>query len=163
MTRVLMFGWEFAPIYSGGLGVACAGMVKGMVEQGANVTFVIPRLPEKVKVKGVKVLPAMKGKVKLKEVPSMLVPYSTTQAYEAKYKAWQKKNPSSDKLYGANLFEEVARYAESAKKLAREIPHDVIHCHDWMTYQAGLNAKKVSGKPLVMHIHATEFDRTGGN
>ena len=66
-------------------------------------------------------------------------------------------------LYGRNLFSEVHRYAENARDIARYENCDIIHAHDWMTYKAGIAAKEVSGKPLVVHIHATEFDRTGGN
>lgn len=50
-----------------------------------------------------------------------------------------------------------------ARLIAEKEDYDIIHCHDWMTYPAGIEAKKVSGKKLVVHLHATEFDRTGGN
>jgi glycogen synthase len=66
-------------------------------------------------------------------------------------------------LYGKNLFAEVERYAQKAALIAADVEHDIIHAHDWMTYKAALDAQKVSGKPLVVHIHATELDRTGGN
>ena len=61
------------------------------------------------------------------------------------------------------MYEEVYMYSEAAKDIAEEEEFDVIHSHDWMTYQAGINAREVSGRPLVAHIHATEYDRTGGN
>jgi glycosyltransferase involved in cell wall biosynthesis len=63
--------------------------------------------------------------------------------------------------YGPNLFQEVLRYAKIAGDMAIEIPHDVIHAHDWMTILAGINAKQVSSKPLIFHIHALEIDRSG--
>jgi glycogen synthase len=66
-------------------------------------------------------------------------------------------------LYGKNLAEEVERYAREAERIAREEDHDVIHAHDWLTYKAGIAASRVSGKPLVVHVHATEYDRTGGS
>ena len=67
--------------------------------------------------------------------------------------------------YGANLMEEVARYAVVAAQVAKELEgqFDVIHAHDWLTYYAGIAAKRVSGKPLVVHMHATEYDRSGEN
>ena len=65
--------------------------------------------------------------------------------------------------YGANLLEEVERYAAVAAEIAKTNSFDVIHAHDWMTYQAGLAAKKISGKPLIVHVHATEIDRSGAN
>ncbi len=64
--------------------------------------------------------------------------------------------------YGGNLYAEVLRYADKAKLIAAIEDFDVIHAHDWMTYSAGIEAKKMSGKPLVVHVHATEFDRSGG-
>lgn len=65
--------------------------------------------------------------------------------------------------YGANLLEEVERYAAVAAEIAKINSFDVIHAHDWMTYRAGLAAKKISGKPLIVHVHATEIDRSGAN
>ncbi|MCF0172959.1 MAG: glycosyltransferase family 4 protein, partial [Bacteroidales bacterium] len=65
--------------------------------------------------------------------------------------------------YGKNLMEEVARYAMVGGAIAAENTFDVIHAHDWLTYLAGIAAKRISGKPLVIHVHATEFDRTGEN
>jgi glycosyltransferase involved in cell wall biosynthesis len=72
-----------------------------------------------------------------------------------------KNHKGSGELYGANLFEEVKRYALAARKIAEQESFDVIHAHDWLTFLAGIEAKKVSKKPLVTHVHATEFDRTG--
>jgi glycosyltransferase involved in cell wall biosynthesis len=65
--------------------------------------------------------------------------------------------------YGPNLLTEIVRYARVAGAIARSAPHDVIHAHDWLTMLAGVEAKRVSGKPLVVHVHATEFDRSGEN
>ncbi|HSS45594.1 MAG TPA: glycosyltransferase family 4 protein, partial [Thermoanaerobaculia bacterium] len=64
--------------------------------------------------------------------------------------------------YGPNLGTEVLRYAEVAGRIARRERFDVIHAHDWLTYLAGLEARRSSGKPLAVHVHATEFDRSGG-
>jgi len=65
--------------------------------------------------------------------------------------------------YGRDLLEEVARYALVVAEIARHGGFDLIHAHDWMTNLAGAAAAKVSGKPLVTHVHATEFDRSGEN
>ncbi len=161
--NVLMFGWEFAPMYSGGLGVACAGLVKAMIKEGANVTFVLPKLPAGFDQKKLGVISAENygPKLTLKYVPSLATPYMSHGQYDAIYALYKKRNPNNA-LYGPNLFAEVARLAEAAKIIAKEIPHDVIHCHDWMTYPAGIAAKAVSHKPLIVHVHATEYDRTGG-
>ena len=163
--RVLMFGWEFPPYSSGGLGTACYGLTKGLSNKGVHVTFVVPRMPEASKHKFVKVISADVDKVKIKfvEVDTLLQPYMTTKTYKARYEehlVHQKR--SVGKLYGKDLYAEVRRYALQAAKIARKEKFDIIHCHDWMTYGAGIKAKEVSGKPLVIHVHATEFDRTGG-
>ena len=66
-------------------------------------------------------------------------------------------------MYGESLFDEVYRYSEEAKRIAEETEFDVIHCHDWLTFMAGINSKHLKHKPLVVHVHSTEFDRTGGH
>jgi glycosyltransferase involved in cell wall biosynthesis len=74
----------------------------------------------------------------------------------------QTEGKGAPKIYGKNLFQEVERYAKKAELIAQSEDYDVIHAHDWMTYKAGMRAKMISKKPLVVHVHATEFDRTGG-
>jgi len=65
--------------------------------------------------------------------------------------------------YGQNLMQDIANYALVGAAIAAEHQFDVIHAHDWLCYPAGIAAKYVSGKPLVIHVHATDFDRSGGN
>jgi glycosyltransferase involved in cell wall biosynthesis len=157
--KVLMFGWEFPPFYSGGLGPACAGLTKGLTRKGVHVTFVIPRKPSDIKthVNLVSAEEVLGEKLIIKEIPSLLTPYVNSESY----KDMLKNHKGSGELYGANLFEEVKRYALAARKIAEQESFDVIHAHDWLTFLAGIEAKKVSKKPLVTHVHATEFDRTG--
>ena len=152
-----MFGWEFPPLNSGGLGTACYGLTKGLSNNGVEVTFVLPKAAD-VKANFLKIISA-DSKLSIKSVDSPICAYMTSESYSL----IMKKNPNISKLYGKDLFKEVYRYSIQARKIAKDEPHDVIHAHDWMTYQAGIQAKKVSGKPLVVHVHATEFDRTGGN
>ena len=164
--KVLMFGWEFPPFKSGGLGTACRDLVKGLVRNGTEVTFVMPTAPAGAQSEGATIIGADNylSKVKIKTVKSTLGPYQTGRSYEEHIEYLKKYGTApKDGVYGKDLYEEVNRYALCAFEITSEEPHDVIHAHDWMTYQAGINARKVSGKPLVVHIHATEFDRTGGN
>lgn len=122
----------------------------------------MPVAPEGATADFVKIVSAEKltAKIKFKKVSSLLTPYVTSQSYYTTYQTL----PSGKKaVYGKNLHEEVKRFAIVASEIAQKEQHDVIHAHDWLTYEAGINAKKISGKPLVVHIHATEFDRTGGN
>ena len=151
-----MFGWEFPPVSSGGLGTACYGLTKGLSHHGIEVTLVLPTRYD-AKVDFVKIISA-NSKIKMISVDSPLMPYMTSREYEVTLGA--KSGASS--IYGANIFQEVYRYSKRAGLIAKHEPHDVIHCHDWMTYKAGINAKKISGKPLIVQVHATEFDRTGG-
>ena len=65
--------------------------------------------------------------------------------------------------YTSNLYNETGMYARVTAELAKQYDFDVIHAHDWLTYEAGVAIKKETGKPLVVHVHATEFDRSGGN
>ncbi len=174
-----MFGWEFPPFNSGGLGTACYGMTKGLSNQGIDVTFVLPKGPSHMLDSDSHVNLVLANqlhkanlskitKVKIKGVDSMLVPYIGTEEYQLSLKRLEilnkrKGNSPEGEIYGKNLFEEVHRFAEKAQLLVQLEDFDVIHAHDWMTYPAAIIAKEESNKPLVVHIHATEFDRTGGN
>jgi len=161
-----MFGWEFPPFNKGGLGVACYGLTKGLSNKGAETIFVVPKAPEDADGKHVSLVVADSIKnIKIKQVSSPMTAYMTTGEYDERIKHMLMYGKGNDKgeIYGANLFEEVEMYAMRASTIALNEDFDVIHAHDWLTYKAGIEAKKATGKPLVVHIHATEFDRTGGN
>jgi glycosyltransferase involved in cell wall biosynthesis len=149
-----MFGWEFPPFNSGGLGTACYGLTKGLSNHNVDVAFVLP-ISRKARADFVKLIPA-NAKMKIYGIDSPIKGYMTSCEYK---RIFGRPNPSRT-IYGNDLFQEVYRYSKKAAIIAKKEPHDVIHCHDWMTYKAGINAKRVSNKPLVVHVHATEFDRT---
>lgn len=156
-----MFGWEYPPYKSGGLGTACYGLTKGLKNRGINVLFVLPRGERnKADSKYAKILIADEyGGIKLIKIKTLLKPYLTLEEYDTIKKQKGKRGG----IYGENLIQEVYNYAQRAGIIAKEEEFDIIHCHDWMTYPAGIQAKKNSGRKLVVHLHATEFDRTGGN
>ena len=184
--KVLMFGWEFPPHITGGLGTACYGMTKGLLKQGAEVLFVVPKAYGDEDQKAVRLINASDVLVDVHdeefrqfaknftylEIGSNLVPYLDPEEFEKvinetetekeirRKSIYARKYEFSGK-YGRDLMEEVSRYALVAGAIAAKYDFDVIHAHDWLTYYAGIAAQKVSGKPLVVHIHATEFDRTG--
>lgn len=165
--RVLMFGWEFPPHSSGGLGTACAGLTRGLCNLGADVTFVIPTSNKDISSSHVNLVIADRvfpKNLTISFVDSLLAAYMDVKAYQGAIdlKAMRRAKQGSG-VYGADLFQEVYRYSEKAKLIALSDKFDVIHCHDWMTYPAGIKAKRLVNKPLVLHIHATEFDRTGDN
>ena len=153
--NVLMFGWELPPENSGGLGVACLGLSRKLNENGINLTFVVPRKTDSMKRSCFNLL-AAGSKYKEIEFNSPITPYSTPSSYKSVLKKEEQN------IYGKNLFDEVLRYRQCAKKIALSEEFDVIHAHDWLSFGAGIEAKKITGKPLVAHVHATEFDRGGG-
>ena len=188
-----MFGWEFPPHIAGGLGTACYGMTRGRARNGVEVVFVMPRAYGDEDQRFVRVVNAsdvemigtrdhefseeLLEKVSFIHIDSNMLPYISPEEYAAYHDefvrsgrthewtdVWKQRYTFSGK-YGANLMEEVARYAMVAAQVAKDLDgqFDVIHAHDWLTYFAGIAAKRVSGKPLVVHMHATEFDRSGEN
>ena len=240
--RVLVFGWEFPPHISGGLGTACYGLTKALKQLGVDVLFVVPRLfgdedqsvatligASDVPVRILRKIPVQYSdkfswkhlaepieltidnlffytrdevweKIEKIIINSPLVAYATQDTFEeylrilgispeqikikekqkivikeggeyhtvevtAKevYDLYQTVKFQFSGGYGANLFQEVLNYAIVAGEIARTHQFDLIHAHDWLTYLAGVQAKRVSGKPLIVHVHATEFDRSGEN
>ena len=236
--RVLMFGWEFPPHITGGLGTACYGLTKGLSSlEDIDLLFVVPKAYGDEDQNVAKLIGASDVKVRKKrfyhsetlkehinretlntkeiikeqvekdiwkdityiEVGSVLIPYLTPQEYEEimqiseydhtkimenVHEIWLKKDIEKkitertqktfetkeewgtfefSGKYGKNLLQEVSNYAKVATSIANEHQFDVIHSHDWLTYAAGIAAKRISGKPLVIHVHATEFDRSGEN
>lgn len=150
-----MFGWEFPPHNSGGLGTACFGLTRALANRNIEVLFVLPKKVG-VAVPFMNILFADTKKVTFHEVESTLKPYITSEGY-----IFERDRITSD-IYGKTLLQEVKRYALRAREIAKKEYFDVIHAHDWLSFLAGLEAKRISGKPLILHMHATEFDRTGG-
>lgn len=237
--KVLMFGWEFPPHISGGLGTACAGLTHALERAAVDIIFTVPKLHGAEEAQRatfvnasaipIPALPApiLRNSLQLRvtedirvaenknmgnrppwlqspegmrkvwvEVPAQLSPYTSgsevshlhhwsyviehrkggalpanlrTKAPGAALRQNQrikrgeriKETYAFSGVYGANLLEEVARYALAGAEIATRYSFDVIHAHDWMTYPAGIAAKRASGKPMVVHVHATEVDRSG--
>ena len=184
--KVLMFGWEFPPHIAGGLGTACEGIVKGLAHNGVETLFVMPNASgdedqssttiinaSDVAVRNVSsTVDEFINKVKFFYVDSNLVPYVDPEEYFNAIEQMKKASVSETVIgfgqkfkfsgkYGANLMEEVARYAQVGGTIAMQHADeiDVIHAHDWLTYLAGIAAKELTGKPLVVHVHATSYDR----
>jgi glycosyltransferase involved in cell wall biosynthesis len=187
--KVLMFGWEFPPHISGGLGTACYGLTKGLAElKDVEVTFVVPKAygdedQSSMKLIGANNVPItrkevyfedLQKKIDYYEVESGMVPYVDPDEF---WKLSSKKYTGKTRFvgttedgkleftgkYGADLLGEIYRYSLVAEVIARDNAFDLIHAHDWLAYPAGIAAKEVSGKPLVIHVHATDFDRSGGS
>jgi glycogen synthase len=159
-----MFGWEFPPFRAGGLATATLGLVKGLVRQGVEVTLAVPFAVRSSLIPAVRMVsaPDVATRLSVRRIDALLPPYGSAADYLAERA--QLDPPHADgprAVYGPDLFAEVDRFAALAADIAREEPHDVIDTHDWLTFAAGQHARAASGKPLVAHIHATEFDRVG--
>lgn len=137
-----MFGWEYPPFNSGGLGIACQGLATALAKNGVDVVFVLPRRI------------------------SVHSPYfrfrfaSVDKPLVSAYTTWKGR---ADPNYAGGLFQQVKQYSQTIENILDSEDFDIIHTHDWLSFAAGLRAKEVSGKKMIAQIHATEFDRGGGN
>ena len=184
--RVLMFGWEFPPHIAGGLGTACEGIVKGLAHNGVETLFVMPSASGDEDQSATTIINASDvavdtvsnsvdeflDRVKFIHIGSNMVPYVNPDEFESLVEEERRRQVSDFSVqygqkykfsgkYGANLMEEVARYAMVGGTIAMQHKDefDLIHAHDWLTYLAGIAAKELTGKPLVVHVHATSYDR----
>ncbi len=184
-----MFGWEFPPHISGGLGTACYGLTKGLAAfKDVEVTFVVPKAYGDEEQSSMELIGAnnvaitrkkvhfesLQKKIDYYEVESGMVPYVDPEEF---WKLSSKKYTESTRFvetdeegklefsgkYDNNLLHEIYKYSLVAEVIARDSEFDLIHAHDWLAYPAGIAAKEISGKPLVIHVHATDFDRSGGS
>lgn len=212
--RILMLGWEYPPVKSGGLGTACYGLTKELAALGQDIIFVAPyavpseksrhltlvnlhqyrvkaditSLKDRILQK-LNLTEEMKKHVTYEFISSLLNPYLSEETFRQKYSAklldirnrilsqkinlsqevdnydieYAEQDPGVQDIYGQSLFQEVNDYALKAEYIARRHTFDLIVAHDWMTFEAAVRIKKLTGKPYCAHIHATEFDRTGGN
>jgi len=198
--KILMFTWEFPPLISGGLGMACYGMVKALLAQGIRIDLVLPtremvyfplreeedvdRLPavfmdpvhhseylsrsftdvtERMEYIGVTPTPEtyfqlsdMRHFISKVKKEYMVSQHSSQEEHEI----WD--DMTTHLIGDEDLMKKVQEYTQRAERFARELDYNLIHVHDWLTYPSGMLARKISGKPLITHIHATEFDRAGG-
>lgn len=177
--KALMFGWEFPPHILGGLGTASYGLTKGMWECGdMDITFVIPKPHGDEERSFARIIGASQVPVAWRDVNREYVEGRIGHLMDPDYYFRLRDNIYADfnymrtndlgciefsGRYPENLLEEINNYSTMAGVIARTEQFDIIHSHDWLTYPAGIHAKQVTGKPLVIHVHATDFDRSRGN
>ena len=149
--KILMLGWELPPHNSGGLGVACLNMARALAGQGADIDFVVPYEAEYPEIKFMKILSA-----------THLDPIYRYGggAYES-LRLLEKIIPTIEKEKLVSIRDVQKSYCEFVEKYLMEYKPDVVHAHDWLTYEAGVLAKKKYKIPLIAHVHATEYDRAG--
>ena len=186
-----MLGWEFPPLFAGGLGIATYGMVKAMRSK-ASIRLIVPKVASStdlgdVSIKGLNKITAEEINLEritynlsnigaeVLEIPLALSPYHYTnlQIRESGLDHFEliKKGQgtihdvqnifSDNDVYGRNILQKINLYAVLASELAADGDFDVIHAHDWVTYPGGVKIKKQSGKPLILHVHSLETDRSG--
>ena len=177
--KVLMFGWEFPPHILGGLGTASYGLTRGMALQpDMEITFVIPRPHGDEDQSFLRIIGACNVPVVWKDhdwdfVNERIGKFMSPDVYFhlRNHIRYDYSRIGTNDLgcigfsgkYPDNLLEEISNYEAAASVIAHSYPFDIIHSHDWLTYPAGIFAKQITGKPLIIHVHATDFDRSRGN
>ncbi len=177
--KALMFGWEFPPHILGGLGTASYGLTRGMsVQSDMEITFMLPKPWGDEDQSFLKIIPANKVPICWREPDWAYLnevlggQMSPEHYYHLRNCICEDNNHIGVNGIGSvefsgrypdNLQEEIRNYDAVAGVVCRSMDFDIIHSHDWLTYPAGIHAKYVSGKPLVIHVHATDFDRSRGN
>lgn len=178
-----MLGWEFPPLINGGLGIACHGIAQALAKK-ADVSLIIPKADPAFVIQNVELIglnttnaeQLIKGKelldyndfLSINYVEANILPYQKAKPevnfdkLDKEFKYLDDLNFfKHDDIYGGDVLSKVMKYTNVAVSIALTKTFDVIHAHDWMTYLAGIQIKALTGKPLVLHIHATEVDRSG--
>lgn len=184
-----MLGWEFPPFLTGGLGQACYGIAKALGSH-VDLTVIVPRsepqfILDHVNVIGLNHLTEDDIKIErlqysLKEITEVIfvatdlspypIPVMKTITYLEDIEEQVTETLAINEVrelytsgnnYGTNIMEKVATFAEIVANIAEKKEFDVIYAHDWLTFQAGIQLKRLTGKPLVVHIHSLETDRVG--
>lgn len=185
--KILMIGWEFPPIINGGLGVACQGLSKA-ISSYVELTLVLPKSSQSYKLQNINIIgmnnidieelmqddDAAYAQIADSEVNFVDIPFNPYPKHSAILQhrsnegsadvAVKKKiDFNVDELYGDNVIERVQKFATLVAKLAEDIDFDIIHCHDWMTFVAGIKLKEKFKKPLIVQLHSLEYDRSGAS
>ncbi|MEI7604187.1 MAG: glycosyltransferase [bacterium] len=185
--NILMLGWEFYPVFAGGMGVVTSEIVDGLTDANIGVHFVIPRLPKKIEIEKVHITSAeafipsesslftvnnYSSILKRTYVDTVYAPYETknifNQSEVTKYNErvkvnFENKVTNPNSIYHNDLFADIKMFEDKSALIALENNFDIIHAHDWLTFRAAIKAKELTGKPVVLHVHATEIDRSGEN
>ncbi len=146
--KIVMLGWELPPHNSGGLGVACYQLCKALSDRQVDIEFILPYSAQH-------------------DAPFMAVRAAHPQTASAvltaggAYGSYRyAKTTSSDEQI--DVRGQVSRYEKAVDRLIDPQSFDVIHAHDWLTCRAALRLKEKTGKPLIVHFHSLESDRSGG-
>ena len=145
--KVLMLGWELPPHNSGGLGVACYQLCKALSQKGVDIEFVLPYTADH-------------------DIDFMQINSAQPQDVEKVLKAGIaydsfKYIKKSGEIKWVDLFGQSAIYEHAVDRITELGEFDIIHAHDWLTFRAALRAKENTNKPMILHVHSIESDRSG--
>ncbi len=177
LKKVLMLGWEYPPLFSGGLGIVTRNLAKALVSRNADITLVLPQFITReimashfdpgVPLLTFKDQTHYENTVKLMPVDTLLYsPYLDQHSYrdliQSINSSTQKEAKKRDlTVYGENLWQEIERFAAEVVALTQGQGFELVHAHDWITAEAAIQLKLQRGLPYILQIHATEVDRTG--
>jgi glycosyltransferase involved in cell wall biosynthesis len=166
-VKVLMLGWEFPPYFAGGVGVVCEALTRSLARRGHAITYLMPWTPPTHGGGGLELVgpgaSAAPAGLDVLPIPARLHSYASDARPSVRIPG-EPRPPAALPLYGPDLLGEVERFAERAVAVAKarsEAP-DLIHAHDWTTFPAGIALRRALDRPLVAHVHITEFDKSGG-
>ncbi len=154
--KILTFGWDFPPSRNGGLGVACFGLTRELSQTGVEVVFVLPHSQDTIGTPRF-VFADKSRSIKVRPVSSYLKPYQSAESLIYAQEGFD--STGKPIIKARTIIEEAHRFAHQASLIALEEEFDIIHAHDWTSYLAGVAAKVATGKPLILHVHATSFDQ----
>lgn len=181
-----MFGWEFPPFFAGGVGIVCYELTKQLASMGVEIEYVMPFMPDDLGASFLKLLNASeyvteeqaksKSFLNVTKVKSLLAAYQTQKEYEQTLKSIQTHSligkptqkgakDNTRKLYGENLLDEMNLFAQRVAIMVEKgmfKNFSVIHAHDWTTVPAAAVVKRMTGKPLIVHVHITEMNKNAG-
>lgn len=149
--KILMLGWELPPHNSGGLGVACYQMSRALADHGVAIDFVVPYTAEHPAIDFMAIHAA--------------TPLGPNRrgfgAYESAGLGEESESATENEHGLGGMRRVQRRYGRFVRQFVKDNPPDAIHAHDWLTMEAGIIAKEECDVPLIVHVHATEFDRSG--
>jgi glycogen synthase len=143
-----MLGWELPPHNSGGLGVACYQLCKALSKKGADIEFVLPYTADHSNIDFMRINAAHPQDVE--RVLKAGIAYDSFKYIK-----------STGEIQWVDLFGQSSIYEEAVGRIVQLAEFDVIHAHDWLTCRAAIRAKMLTGKPLIVHFHSIEADRSG--
>lgn len=148
-----MLGWELPPHYTGGMGIVCLQLCRALAKKGVDIEFILPFTADFPNIDFMKVNPALPDNV------DEILYNSGGSTYDSQLYTYVGK---TGETRGVKMHEHIDNYTKYVAKLVTLGEYDIIHAHDWLTFRAGLAAKQISGKPLFLHVHATQYDQSGG-